>query len=99
MPAIPNLVFDIAALQKEPRFFVALFVEIMQQRRVSLTRKLGGQFVQTGKNRQEIRFGIGPGYGLDGVRQMDQDRQQFFFSRSVHTLQQRYTIYSFGQKT
>jgi hypothetical protein len=31
MPAIPNLVFGIAALQKEPRFFVALFVEIMQQ--------------------------------------------------------------------
>ena len=99
MPTIPNLVFDIAALQKEPRFFVTLFVEIMQQRRVNLTRKLGSQFVQTGKNRQEIRFGICPRYGLDGVRQMAQDRQQFLFSRSVHTLQQRYTNYLFGKKT
>ena len=46
MPAIASLVFGIAALQKEPGFFVAFLVQIMQQGRVGVAGKLGGQFVQ-----------------------------------------------------
>ena len=86
MPTIPNLVFDIAALQKEPRFFVTLFVEVMEERGIGLARHLGGEVVQAREEGHEIGFGTGRGHSLDGVSQFGEGGEQIFFERRVHRM-------------
>jgi hypothetical protein len=49
MPAIAGLIFGVATLQKEPGFFVAFLVQIVQQGRVGLAWKPGRQLVQPRK--------------------------------------------------
>ena len=84
MPAIAQLVFGIASLQKEARFLVAFLVQIMKQGRIGIARQLFGQFVQPVKQRHEIWLGIGGGHGLDRVFQLNQRIQQIAFQRIFH---------------
>jgi len=74
MAAVAKLILRIPALEKQPGFFVALLVQIMQQLRVGLRRQLGGQPVQLQKQRPQIRFGIRRRHGFDGQLQRHQRR-------------------------
>jgi len=50
--------FGILPLQKEPRFLVTFFVQIMQQIRRGAARQTGGQRIQPAEDRQEIGLGV-----------------------------------------
>ncbi len=78
-PANPRLVFRVAALQMEPRFFVAFLVQVMQQRRIAVTRELFREFIQPRENRQETWFWIRRRHVFDRFGQLGQRRQQFKF--------------------
>jgi hypothetical protein len=59
MATTSDLIFHVAVEQKQPRFLVTFFVQIMQQLRIGFARHLSGQFVEPRKNRQEIWFAVG----------------------------------------
>lgn len=84
MPAISNLIFRIAILQKQPRFLVAFLVQIMQQRRVGIARQLFGQLINARKLRYEVWFWIGRRHGFDGFLQFHQRGEQISFERRFH---------------
>jgi hypothetical protein len=82
--AVSDLVFGVAALQKQPGLFVAFLVQIMEQRRVGVAGQLFGQFVKAVEERQEVRFGIRGGHRLDRVFQFDKRAEQIFFKGIFH---------------
>ena len=51
--------FGILPLQKEPRFLVTFFVQIMQQIRGGAARQTGGQRIQPAEDRQELKRDLG----------------------------------------
>jgi hypothetical protein len=56
--AIARRVLLIAPLQKQPRFFVTFFVQVMEKGRVSARGELASELVNAGKQWQEGRFWI-----------------------------------------
>src|ERR1035437_9954262 len=80
MAAIARLIFPLAAFEKQPRLLVAFFVQVVEQRRVGVARKLAGRFVQAREQRQQAGFGIRRRHGLDGFSQLRERREQFIFN-------------------
>ena len=72
MATIAGGIFLVAALQEEARFFVAFFLEIMQERGRSIARQLTCQFIDPRKQRYEVRPGIGGRHGSDLLVQLNQ---------------------------
>ena len=85
MPAISHLVFGVAALQIEARFFVAFLVQIMEQGGVGVARQLAGQIVNVHEQGHEVRFGVGRGHGFDGAVQVHERVEQLFIQRMFHS--------------
>lgn len=84
MPAIPRLVFGIAALQIKPCLLIAFLMQIMQQRRVRIARHLLRQFIQPVEKWHEIWFRIRARHRLHGVFQFNQRTQQILFQGIFH---------------
>lgn len=62
MAAASHLIFPVAALQVEPRFFIAFLVEIVQQGRVCVARHLFRQLVQSVEQGHQIWFWFSNGH-------------------------------------
>ena len=84
MTTIADLIFAIAPQQMKARFLVTFLMQIMQQRRGGVTRKLPGQVVETRENRQQARFWIRRGHAFYGFSQLRERRQQFIFDGRIH---------------
>ena len=86
MTAVAKLVFGVPTKEEEARFFVTLFVEVMEERGIGLARHLGSKVVQAREEGHEVGFGTGRGHVLDGVGQFGKGGEQIFFERRVHRM-------------
>src|SRR5439155_5227601 len=66
MPAIAFSVLRVPALQEQPRLFVTLLVEVMEQARIGAPRQLAGQFVKPREQWLERGFRTGGRHAFDG---------------------------------
>ena len=82
MPATSLRIFRLASLQPESRLLITFFVQVMQQVWLSSTRQLRRQLVQSRKNREQIRLGIGRGHLPDGFFQFQQGLQNGLFGQT-----------------
>jgi len=74
--AIASRVLLVAPMQKQPRLFITLFVQVMEKGRVSARWELASELVNAGKQGQKVGFRIGSSHGfhcLVQFRQRDQD--------------------------
>lgn len=86
MATVAELVFGVAAQEEQAGFFVALFVEVMEERGIGVARHLGGEVIQAREEGHEIGLGIGRRHGLDGIGQFGESGEQIFFERRVHSI-------------
>lgn len=84
--AVAELVFGVAAEEEESGFFVALFVEVVEEGGIGMARHLGGDVIQAREEGHEVGLGIGRGHGFDGVGQFGEGGEQIFFERRVHRI-------------
>ena len=82
MTAIARLIFRISVLQKQSRLLETFFVKIMQQHRVGVARQLFCQFINAGKQWQQIGFRIRRRHRFNGVVQFHERRQNIL--QNIH---------------
>lgn len=74
MAAVAFGILSVATLEKEARFFIALFVKVMQEARICFLRELASEIVNSLEKRHQVWLWPRRVHCLDGGVQLIQRR-------------------------